>query len=118
MTDGNGKSKSLRRRIGTPRKKPTREADPSSTRKVKTWNDTSQVSIESASSWQHRDGSDGFDPFNLLDCYDTDQEIEETINMSGPPAQGYKLSGEGHAGGGPDGTTGANTVSTLIEGPG
>lgn len=31
--------------------------------------------------------------------------------MSGPPAQGYKMSGEGHAGGGPDGSIGINTVS-------
>lgn len=31
--------------------------------------------------------------------------------MSGPPAQGYKMSGEGHIGGGPDGSTGGNVVS-------
>ncbi|PWN37527.1 uncharacterized protein FA14DRAFT_159545 [Meira miltonrushii] len=29
--------------------------------------------------------------------------------MSGPPAQGYKISGDGYAGGGPDGSKGQNT---------
>ena len=29
--------------------------------------------------------------------------------MSGPPAQGYKISGDGYAGGGSDGTKGQNT---------
>lgn len=30
-----------------------------------------------------------------------------------PPSQGYKQSGEGHAGGGPDATRSQNTVSLL-----
>lgn len=34
--------------------------------------------------------------------------------MSGPPAQGYKISGEGVAGGGSDGTAGGNTVSLSL----
>jgi hypothetical protein len=37
-------------------------------------------------------------------------ETKDTIRMSGPPAQGYKISGEGHVGGGPDGSKGGNTV--------